>query len=136
MFERCLTCLHNVQFFSHTGQIILLSSDEKSANFEDRKQIYCWGFCLLISDSELTKRGESLAVVAGHAGEHRGLLGQGGGDTRGIVPERRTHRALKQEQRVIGGQARNIENMGSVTSMGMIIWQTFTLGLNIRQSSP
>ena len=52
----------------------------------------------LVFVPELTERWESLAVVAGHAGQHRSLRRRGGGDTRGIVPERQTHRALKQDK--------------------------------------
>ena len=42
-----------------------------------RQNIYCLSQCLRLS---LTMRGESLAVEAGHAGQHGGVARQGGGD--------------------------------------------------------
>ena len=60
-----------------------------------RQNIYCLSQCLRLS---LTMRGESLAVEAGHAGQHGGVARQGGGDAASVVPERRTDRGLKQDQ--------------------------------------
>ena len=58
-----VSLMFTVYSLSHTGQIILFSSVEISANFEDRKQIYCQGFCVKTQNFYTTRKKSFLGLV-------------------------------------------------------------------------